>query len=388
MRSFFKPSTPPKSVVLPMHQEGKDTETLCAPRSSSPTPSEEAILERGFWDWRGMLRPTVKHILIWTLLLLVIVAVILMGPELIVIQVLHARYIKALQPIATSIRKLPAGFLIPVAILFVMSFPPLFGHEIIAIMVGVVWGAGWGFLIVSAGQFLGELATFFVFKYACQARSDKIRETNVRYACLSRVLEEGDLTIAIVARFSIIPTHLTTALFATCGMRLWVFILSALVSLPKQLATVYIGAAFGNTTSEQESSYISAIVLMLTLTITLLAGWYINRRINAVKESVVYSRQKMRAFSGAPRTSYAFASSTPVGKAQYHYAFNPTMGAAPPARGFRTGQHHYVLARELRPAESAPEALELLKQAMQAAESEHLERSQTVKSVGSIYSQD
>ena len=104
----------------------------------------------------------------------------------------------------------------------------LFGHEIIAIMVGVVWGAGWGFLIVSAGQFLGEFATFLyvlhptfylarsnfihvlddsVFKYACQARSDKIRETNVRYACLSRVLEEGDLKIAIVARFSIIPTH-------------------------------------------------------------------------------------------------------------------------------------------------------------------------------------
>lgn len=36
----------------------------------------------------------------------------------------------------------------------------LFGHEIIAIMVGAVWGAGWGFLIVSAGQFFGELANY------------------------------------------------------------------------------------------------------------------------------------------------------------------------------------------------------------------------------------
>lgn len=46
-----------------------------------------------------------------------------------------------------------------------------------------------------------------VFRYACRARTTKIRETNVRYACLAQVLKEGGLWIAIIARFSIIPTH-------------------------------------------------------------------------------------------------------------------------------------------------------------------------------------
>ena len=69
------------------------------------------------------------------------------------------------------------GWLIPVAILFVMSFPPvrihilhllapysysrqLVGHEIVMILVGVVWGLGPGFAIAAAGTLLGEIGNF------------------------------------------------------------------------------------------------------------------------------------------------------------------------------------------------------------------------------------
>ncbi|KZO90862.1 hypothetical protein CALVIDRAFT_473007, partial [Calocera viscosa TUFC12733] len=33
----------------------------------------------------------------------------------------------------------------------------------------------------------------------------------------------------------------TTAMFATCGMSIWVFCLAAALSLPKQFVTVYLG---------------------------------------------------------------------------------------------------------------------------------------------------
>lgn len=36
----------------------------------------------------------------------------------------------------------------------------LFGHEIVAILCGLVWGLGPGFGIVAAGTFLGELGNF------------------------------------------------------------------------------------------------------------------------------------------------------------------------------------------------------------------------------------
>lgn len=61
-----------------------------------------------------------------------------------------------LRPFSEKVRDLPAGWLIPVAILFVISFPPLFGHEIIALLCGVVYGLWIGFAIVAAGTFIGE----------------------------------------------------------------------------------------------------------------------------------------------------------------------------------------------------------------------------------------
>ena len=64
--------------------------------------------------------------------------------------------LQKLTPIAEKIRNIPAGWLIPIAVLFVLSFPPLFGHEIIALLCGVVYGLWVGFGIVSAGTFLGE----------------------------------------------------------------------------------------------------------------------------------------------------------------------------------------------------------------------------------------
>ena len=52
------------------------------------------------------------------------------------------------------------GWLVPIAVLFVISFPPLFGHEIVAVLCGLVWGLWIGFGIVCAGTFLGEVGNF------------------------------------------------------------------------------------------------------------------------------------------------------------------------------------------------------------------------------------
>lgn len=73
---------------------------------------------------------------------------------------LFADEIDATPSSATSVRALKAGWLIPIAILFVLSFPPLFGNEIVLILVGVVWGLGEGFGIAAAGTILGEVANF------------------------------------------------------------------------------------------------------------------------------------------------------------------------------------------------------------------------------------
>jgi len=60
--------------------------------------------------------------------------------------------------IVLVIIRLPGGWAIPIGILFVLSFPPLFGGEVICLLCGLVWGLWVGFGIVCAGTFIGEVS--------------------------------------------------------------------------------------------------------------------------------------------------------------------------------------------------------------------------------------
>ncbi|WAR61366.1 hypothetical protein PtB15_12B51 [Puccinia triticina] len=80
-----------------------------------------------------------------------------------VVAIYHHQIVIALHPFVLSMRNLKingveVGWLIPVAVLFIISFPPLFGHEIVIILCGLVWGLWLGFAIVCLGTLLGELA--------------------------------------------------------------------------------------------------------------------------------------------------------------------------------------------------------------------------------------
>src|ERR1700761_2544581 len=125
-----------------------------------------------------------------------------------------------------SISRLKFGWLVPIGVFFVISFPPvsqcatlpntcshtpqLFGHEIVAILCGLVWGLWIGFAIVCAGTFIGEVGNFYAFKYCCRARGEKMERTQIPYACLARCVREGGFKIALIARFSPIPGHCTS----------------------------------------------------------------------------------------------------------------------------------------------------------------------------------
>jgi hypothetical protein len=113
-----------------------------------------------------------------------------------------------LKPFSLKLKELPGGFLIPVAILIAISFPPLFGHELVALLCGVVWGLWIGFAIVAAGTFLGErkllnpqilscrtltitVGTWFAFKYAFRRKAVKLEKTNLNYGSLARLTRDG-----------------------------------------------------------------------------------------------------------------------------------------------------------------------------------------------------
>lgn len=231
-----------------------------------------------------------KRIMIYIVLTILTTLIILLI-------IYDTQIIRAIQPAATWMYKLKFGWLIPIAILFVMSFPPLGGQEIVAAVCGLVWGTWAGFGIVAAGTFLGEVANFFAFKYFCTTRGEKIEQSSVIYSALGRVVREGGFKVAVIVRYSVIPSHFATALFAVCGMNIFVYMLAALLSLPKQFINVYIGTLLetsANSSSTSLNSIVSDVVGVITVLITIAAMWYVTRAMNRVKPQIVYERRKAR----------------------------------------------------------------------------------------------
>lgn len=200
---------------------------------------------------------------------------------------LTGQIINWLTPFVRKLRNLKAGFLIPAAILIVLSFPPLFGNEIVMILVGVVWGLGRGFAIVTVGVVIGETLNYIVFKYCCRGRAERMTKKNLNYACLSQAIVEGGFVMAFIVRLSVIPTHLTTAIFAVCGLKFYHFFIALILGLPKQLLAVYVGVVLAAAHPSTNSHVVSDTVFAASAVVTIGALWFIYVRMLRVRKKVI-----------------------------------------------------------------------------------------------------
>ncbi|KAF8630557.1 hypothetical protein AX17_005369 [Amanita inopinata Kibby_2008] len=302
------------SMASPIRTPNKTTDDTRL-RTPSPTPSEAQALKSGTLDWKTLSnwRFWIRKQWRWYYVALIIILVITA-----LVTLYHKQIVHWLTPMTRWLHDLRFGWLVPIGILFVISFPPLFGHEIVAILCGLVWGLWVGFGIVAAGTFLGEVGNFYAFKFCCRARGEKLERTKISYACLAKVVRDGGFKIALIARLSAIPGHFTTAVFSACGMGIIVFSIAAILSLPKQFITVYLGVILEQSdtgTTNTKSRIISDVVLGVTFLITIIAMWYILHQMNRVKPDIIYKRRRARLAklvrqSSMPLTSSASISST------------------------------------------------------------------------------
>ncbi|KAJ6558112.1 hypothetical protein B0H19DRAFT_1149963 [Mycena capillaripes] len=229
-----------------------------------------------------------QKVLLYGLGALVIGAVVL-------ISVFHEKIISALSPATDWLRDHNAGPLIVIGILVVMSFPPLFGHEIIEMLCGVTWDLAPAFAIVAAGVLLGEIACYFTFKYCCKARSKKEEKSKLSYALLAHVVRHGGFLVVLMIRYSAIPPHFATAVFSTVGLGFWVFLAACVLSLPKAFAPVYVGYTLRpSNDNNATSSKVEKIILIISIGITILALTWVRRQMNTAKPDVIYARRKAR----------------------------------------------------------------------------------------------
>lgn len=215
-----------------------------------------------------------------------------------------------LRPFSEKVRDLPAGWLIPIVILVIISFPPLFGHEIIALLCGVVYGLWIGFAIVAAGTFIGEsktslltsnfnmmlklattVGTWFAFKHLFRSKAIKLERTNLNYGAMARLTRDGGFFIVLIIRLSAIPAHFSTAVFSTCDVKFWHFVVATLLSLPKQIFLVYLGVLL---VQDSNDSAIKTIMFGAVFVITVAMGVWIWIKMAKIKKVLLEEQEARR----------------------------------------------------------------------------------------------
>lgn len=93
-----------------------------------------------------------------------------------------------------------------------------------------------------------------------------------------------------------ILSSVTTAVFSTCGVSILAFCIAAILSLPKQLITVYLGSTLSSLGDDETHTdkIIGHVVLVVGVISTLIGGAYMYRRANSELPEVVYARRKAR----------------------------------------------------------------------------------------------
>ena len=78
-----------------------------------------------------------------------------------------------IDPRRDAILSTPFSWLVPVAVLIAVEFPPLAGHSAIAVATGAIWGFKLGILIVCAGTLVGEILCFGAFSTFLRAKAER-----------------------------------------------------------------------------------------------------------------------------------------------------------------------------------------------------------------------
>ncbi|KAJ7747936.1 hypothetical protein DFH07DRAFT_747486 [Mycena maculata] len=132
-----------------------------------------------------------------------------------------------------------------IVVIIALSFPPLFDQEIVAMLCGLVWGLGWfpalTFCLIQT--ILGEMCTYFFFKFCCGTRGERLELSNMQYIILARVVPQSRRIVGQFFSVSHESDHweniVTTAVFSTCALPFWKFSIAVIVSLPNQLVSLH-----------------------------------------------------------------------------------------------------------------------------------------------------
>lgn len=111
--------------------------------------------------------------------------------------------------------------------------------------------------------------------------------------------------MVFMIRLSIVPSHLSTAVFSTCDVKFWHFAVSTFFTLPKQLILVYLGVLL---LGGKSSFWVKFGLFGVAGVVTVASGVWIYWKMRAIKKDLVAKQELKRARLALRRDNSYFGS--------------------------------------------------------------------------------
>lgn len=190
---------------------------------------------------------------------------------------------KNLEPLAQKMQAFPESWLILSLLIIIVSIPPLFGHELLALIAGYVYGTSIGFLILTASSIIGESLVYFAFRYWFLSGLERFRKKHEKnYGVFVAVVDDGGILMLWFIRMSVIPPHFSTPLFSSLRTITWWkwMVANVLASPVKFFPPVFIGALLR---SKNNNSILGDVMFGVSAVVTVGVLFYIRRAYMAKK---------------------------------------------------------------------------------------------------------
>lgn len=188
-----------------------------------------------------------------------------------------------LEPVAQKMDQTPYAWLLLSFLIALVSIPPLFGHEIFALIAGYVYGIYYGFAILAISSIVGESGVYFAIRYWFRGYLENYRAKHANYGIFVAVVEDGGILMLWFIRMSVIPPHLSTPLFASLENITWLKWMAANIAASpvKFFPPVFIGTLLRN---KGNNSVIGDVVFVVSSIVTVAVLWHINKSYKQKKQ--------------------------------------------------------------------------------------------------------
>lgn len=95
----------------------------------------------------------------------------------------------------------------------------------------------------------------------------------------------------LIIRLSAMPAHFSTAVFSTCDVKFWYFVVATLLSLPKQIFLVYLGVLLIQNSND---SGIKTVMFGAVFLITIAMGVWIWIKMAKIKKVLLEEQEARR----------------------------------------------------------------------------------------------